>query len=83
MKQLTTFSGKTYYLEEDEAKNVKKMWSEDPLAPIELRCGAMLNPKTIESVDEPDPLPIYTEDLYIEASTKKYYSIPKQGLISN
>ena len=52
MKQLTTFGGQTFALEDEEAENIKNFWAEDNSKPIELRSGSMVNPKAIESIGE-------------------------------
>lgn len=59
MKQLTTFGGQKIALGDDEAENVKKMWSEDSSEPIELRNGSMINPKAIESISEVETKPYF------------------------
>ena len=50
MKIITMFSGKSYVVENDEAQNVSKMYNAGSL--IELRCGAQINPRGIESIDD-------------------------------
>ena len=52
MKQLNMIGGKTYELEDDEAKNVSKLWEDGSSLPIELRNGTRINPRCIESIGE-------------------------------
>ena len=50
MKALNMIGGKTHELQDDEARNVSKLWEDGSSLPIELRNGTKINPKCIESI---------------------------------
>jgi hypothetical protein len=56
MQVIKFFSGPDKVIADDEAENVKRMWMQDSSEPIRLRDGAVINPKGIVSVDEPETI---------------------------
>lgn len=57
MKTLTTFSGREYILEDDEAENIKKVFKPNTL--LSLRNGEAVNSSAIESIGDPELIPYW------------------------
>lgn len=57
MKTLTTFSGREYILEDDEAENIKKVFKPNTL--LSLRSGEAVNSSAIEAIGDPELVPYW------------------------
>ena len=69
MKILTTFSGKEYILEDNEAENIKEIFKPNEL--ISLRNGEAVNTSAIESIGSPELVPYWKEYL-LDKSGKSF-----------
>ncbi len=69
MKIITLFSGKEYLVEDEEANEVAKHYNSNAL--LRLKSGARINPKGIESVDDPITVP-YWQGYILEKSGRSF-----------
>lgn len=69
MKTITTFSGKEFLIEDEEAENIKKIFKPNTL--LSLRNGEAVNTSAIESIGSLEQVP-YWDNYLLEKSGRSF-----------